>query len=55
MQVNAGDVVGSYTTNFTDLSPLVILPGSGPATTNYLDTGGATNIPSRYYRIRLVP
>ena len=55
VQVNAGDVVGSYTTNFTDLSPLVILPGSGPATTNYLDTGGATNIPSRYYRIRLVP
>jgi len=24
----------------------------GPSITNYLDTGGATNIPTRYYRIR---
>jgi hypothetical protein len=23
--------------------------------TNYLDSGGATNTPSRYYRVRLVP
>ena len=26
----------------------------GPAT-NYLDSGGATNTPARYYRLRLVP
>ncbi len=24
-------------------------------TTNYLDTGAATNAPARYYRVRLVP
>ena len=34
---------------------LIIIPGSGDATTNYVDVGGATNTPSRYYRIRLVP
>jgi len=55
VQVNAGDVDGSYTTNFIDLSPFIIIPGSGDATTNYLDTGGATNVPSHYYRVRLVP
>jgi hypothetical protein len=33
---------------------LIILPaGNGDATTNYLDQGAATNVPSRYYRIRL--
>jgi PKD repeat protein len=55
VQVNAGDVDGSYTTNFIDLSPFIIIPGSGDAITNYLDSGGATNIPGRYYRIRLQP
>jgi len=51
----ANGVVGNYATNFTDLSPEIILPGSGIVTTNYLDVGGATNIPSRYYRVRLAP
>jgi hypothetical protein len=37
------------------MSGSIILPGSGDATTNYIDDGGATNSPSRYYRIRLVP
>jgi hypothetical protein len=37
------------------MSGLIIISGSGDATTNYIDAGGATNIPSRYYRIRLVP
>ena len=55
VQVNAGDVDGSYTTNFIDLSPFIIIPGSGDAVTNYLDSGGATNVPGRYYRVRLVP
>jgi autotransporter-associated beta strand protein len=54
-QATAGDANGGYTTNFTDLSGLIILPGSGDTTTNYVDVGGATNIPARYYRIRLVP
>jgi len=33
----------------------MIMAGSGDVTTNYVDGGGATNKPSRYYRIRLVP
>jgi hypothetical protein len=55
VQVNPGDVNGSYTTNFTDLSSDIIIQGSGNISTNYLDAGGATNFPSRYYRIRLQP
>jgi len=53
VQANAGDVDGSYTTNFIDVSPLIIITGTGDTTTNYLDQGAGTNIPSRYYRIRL--
>ena len=55
VQVNAGAVDGSYTTNFIDLSPFIIIPGSGDAITNYLDSDGTTNGPGRYYRVRLVP
>jgi hypothetical protein len=55
VQVNPGDVNSSYTTNFTDLSPFIIVSGSGASSTNYSDAGGATNFPSRYYRIRLQP
>ena len=51
VQVTGGD----YNTNFTDVSDPIIIPGGGDMTTNYTDTGGATNNPSRYYRIRLVP
>jgi hypothetical protein len=46
---------GSYTTNFVDLTGLIIIPGNGDVTTNYVDGGGVTNNPSRFYRIRLVP
>ncbi len=55
VQSTAGLPDGSYTTNFQDLSGLIIISGNGDATTNYLDSGGATNIPARYYRIRLGP
>ncbi|HXI82950.1 MAG TPA: T9SS C-terminal target domain-containing protein [Verrucomicrobiae bacterium] len=55
VQTVPGDVNGSYTTNFTDLSGPLIISGSGDVTTNYVDGGAATNVPSRYYRIRLVP
>jgi hypothetical protein len=55
VQVNPGDGNGSYTTNFTDLSPFIIITGSGGTSTNYLDASAATNFPSRYYRIRLQP
>ena len=37
---------------FTDLSPLIPIPGSGEGVTNYVDVNAATN-KGRYYRIRL--
>jgi hypothetical protein len=55
VQVNTGLPDGSYTTNFQDLSGWIIISGSGDAATNYLDSGGATNFPSRYYRVRVQP
>jgi hypothetical protein len=53
VQVTAGAADGSYSNNFTNLSPAIAIPGSGLGTTNYLDVGGATNMPARYYRIQL--
>ncbi len=51
--VQAG--VGSYSTNFTDISGSIVILGNGDTTTNYLDAGAATNGPTRFYRVRLVP
>ena len=52
LQVTAGAVNGSYQTNgFNDLFTVTNTVG---VTTNYLDTGGVTNSPSRFYRVRLV-
>ena len=53
---NAPD--GSYSNNFTDIAAsLTVEPsvGGGDVITNYVDVGGATNKPSHYYRVRLVP
>jgi pectate lyase len=55
VQATGGDVNGGYTTNFSDISGPIAIPGIGDTTNNYLDAGGATNNPSRYYRIRLGP
>ena len=57
VQASAGDAEGGYTTNFADITiaPHIIITGSGDATTNYVDVGGATNTPARFYRVRLVP
>ncbi len=48
---------GGYNTNFVDITtpPHIIVSGSGDVTTNYTESGGATNGPSRFYRVRLVP
>jgi hypothetical protein len=52
IQVCPGDASGGYSTSgFTDLTNLVVTT----ATTNFWDVGAATNGPSRYYRMRLVP
>ena len=55
VQAAAGGADGSYTNNFSDISSSIVVPGMSLSTTNYLDLGGATNWPARYYRIRLVP
>ena len=55
VQVGNGPVNGNYSTNFTDLGSPLAITGSGIVSTNYLDVGGATNVPTRYYRVRLVP
>ena len=57
VQAASVGVSGDYDTNFVDIttSPHIIIPATGDFTTNYLDAGGATNTPSRFYRIRLVP
>lgn len=46
---------GGFTNEFNNLSPFIIIPGSGDASTNYTHVGGATNSPSNFYRIRLIP
>jgi hypothetical protein len=57
---NAPD--GSYSNNFSDIASSLTIGGvlgggfvKGDSTTNYVDVGGGTNKPSRYYRVRLVP
>ncbi len=45
------DPGGSY----SNISPNLILPGTGDVITNYLDAGAVTNGLSQFYRIQLVP
>ncbi len=53
VQVSQGGAGGAYSTNFANLSTLIVPPGSGFVSTNYLDVNGATNAPSRYYRVKI--
>jgi hypothetical protein len=55
VQVAPGFTSGSASDTFTNLSPVVVPRGNYLASTNYLDVGGATNVPARYYRVRLGP
>jgi uncharacterized repeat protein (TIGR01451 family) len=53
LQRTAGNASGGYnTSNFTDI---FIVTNTVGAVTNYLDAGAVTNLPSRFYRVRLVP
>ncbi|HTS16964.1 MAG TPA: hypothetical protein VMP11_05275 [Verrucomicrobiae bacterium] len=53
LQAAADDGSGGYSTNgFVDIFTVTNTVGT---VTNYLDAGAATNMPSRYYRVRLVP
>jgi len=40
---------------YSNASPNIVTVGNGDTVTNFLDVGGATNLPGRYYRVRLVP
>jgi hypothetical protein len=53
LQRTAGTGNGSYQTN--NFADLFIVTNTLRTVTNYLDVGGATNTPARYYRVRLVP
>jgi pectate lyase len=56
LQATSGDANGGYRTNdFADVGDQLIIPGAGDLLTNQTDWSGTTNVPSRFYRIRLVP
>jgi hypothetical protein len=56
VQATSGDVDALYAPDgFIDISDPMVITDSGDATTNFVDTGAATNGPSRFYRVRLVP
>jgi hypothetical protein len=54
VQATAGAADGTYSNNFSDISGPIVVSG-GQVSTNYVDIGGATNTPARYYRVRLAP
>jgi Bacterial TSP3 repeat len=53
LQAASGAGDGSYQTN--GFATIFTVANTVGTTTNYLDVGGATNQPARYYRVRLVP
>ncbi len=57
VQAAPGFTSGSASNTFSNLSPVVVSRGNYLASTNYLDVGGATNMPanSKYYRVRVGP
>jgi PKD repeat protein/endonuclease/exonuclease/phosphatase family metal-dependent hydrolase len=57
LEFSAGSTSGGYTNDFASTGISQVLSngtGSG-IVTNMLDPGGATNMPSRYYRIHVLP
>lgn len=57
VQAAPGFTSGGASNTFTNLSPVLVPRGNYLASTNYLDVGGATNMPanSKYYRLRVGP
>ena len=57
LEYTAGTSNGSYTNNFTQVpgQTNILSAGTGLGTvTNMTDAGGATNVPARYYRVRVL-
>jgi sugar lactone lactonase YvrE len=46
---------GTVDAPFSDLSPLITVPGAGESTTNFVDASAVTDAPARFYRVRLGP
>ena len=55
VQTNAPPPGGHYTNNFSDLSAPIQFLGTGESTLTYTDSAGATNNPTRFYRVKLGP
>jgi hypothetical protein len=45
---------GILSNQFTDISPSVVAAGGDLTNANYLDVGGATNFPAKFYRVRIL-
>ena len=54
VQASSGDANGNYNGTYTDISSTNMMLGFGPVQGSYVDVGGATNRPARYYRVKLV-
>jgi hypothetical protein len=54
-RTNIVQSTATLTGSYTNLSSNIVVTGSGDVVTNYLDVGVATNQPTRYYRVHLVP
>ena len=52
LQTALGGTGGNFSNNFTDAGSLIVTTGSVVVITNRVDSGGATNLPARYYRVR---
>lgn len=52
--VQATGGFGAFSNSFIDISPTIIGSGGDLTNASYLDLGGATNFPARFYRVRLV-
>jgi hypothetical protein len=53
LERTTGDGSGGFATN--NFIPIFTVTNTVGTATNYLDVGGATNFPARFYRVRLVP
>jgi PKD repeat protein len=52
-RTNVVQAAASLNGAFSNVSPGIVLIGNGDTATNFLDIGGATNRPARFYRIHL--
>ncbi len=53
--MNAVESTADPDGTYSNISGNIIISGTSVTSTNYLDTGAATNTPANYYRVRLVP